>query len=157
MSTAKWQNIAGCKKFFIHSKYILFHFRFTDHWLVLVRSKVKPPKLRPKRRKRRRPDAPREESNITEDLSMLLKPLVASVDPMLIQHKYVLCILFQRNKEKLKETQTCMAYLPFIRSVGALACLDPNSTTPRDRRQSSRILVICGHEITYAQSQCPRS
>merc|ERR1712008_203266 len=67
--------------------------RFTDPWLVLVRSKVKPPKLKPKRRKRRRPDAPRGESNTTEGLSTLLKPLVASEDPTLMQHKYVLCTL----------------------------------------------------------------
>merc|ERR1711956_32079 len=67
--------------------------RFTDPLHVLVRSKVKPPKLRPKRRKRRRPDAPRGESNTTGDLSTLFKPSVASVDPTLI-HKPVLYILF---------------------------------------------------------------
>merc|ERR1712110_898909 len=67
--------------------------RFTDPWLVLVRSKVQPPKLKPKRRKRRRPDAPRGGSNTTDDLSTLFKPSVASVDPTLI-HKSVLYILF---------------------------------------------------------------
>ena len=71
----------------------IVNFRFTDLWLVLVRLKVKPPKLRPKRRKRRRPDAPRGGSNTTDDLSTLFKPLVASVDPTLI-HKSVLYILF---------------------------------------------------------------
>ena len=60
---------------------------------MLVRSKVKPPKLKPKRRKRRRPDAPRGGFNTTDDLSTLFKPLVASVDPTLI-HKSVLYILF---------------------------------------------------------------
>merc|ERR1712203_784597 len=55
--------------------------------------KVKPPKLKLKRRKRRRPDAPRGGSNTTDDLSTLFKPSVASADPTLI-HKSVLYILF---------------------------------------------------------------
>merc|ERR1712210_6707 len=59
---------------------------------VLFNNK-EPPKLRPKRKKRRRPDAPRGGSNTTDDLSTLFKPLVASVDPTLI-HKSVLYILF---------------------------------------------------------------
>ena len=79
--------------FTINSECIIVNSRFTDLWLVLVRSKVKPPKLKPKRRKRRRPDAPRGGSNTTDDLSTLFKPLVASVDPTLI-HKSVLYILF---------------------------------------------------------------
>merc|ERR1712086_1173401 len=63
------------------------------HGSLARAGKVKPPKLKPKRRKRRRPDAPRGESNTTDDLSTLFKPSVANVDPTLI-HKSVLYILF---------------------------------------------------------------
>merc|ERR1711862_335400 len=60
--------------------------RSTDPWLVLVRSEVKPPRLIPKKRRRRRLDAPRGGSNITEDLSMLFKPSAVVVDPTLIHN-----------------------------------------------------------------------
>ena len=59
-----------------------------------VRSKVKPPKLKPKRRKRRRPDAPKGGSNTTDDLSTLFKPSVASADPTLIHKSFYVSFLF---------------------------------------------------------------
>merc|ERR1712051_703008 len=68
--------------------------RFTDLWHVLVRSRVKPLKLRPKRRKRRRLDAPRGGSNTTGDLSTLFKPSVASANPTLIHKSFYVYFLF---------------------------------------------------------------
>merc|ERR1712203_466297 len=60
--------------------------RFTVLWLVPVKSAVKLPKLKPKKRKRRKLDVLNEEFNITEDSLTLFKPSVVDVDPTLI-HK----------------------------------------------------------------------
>merc|ERR1711974_538584 len=43
--------------------------RCTDPWLVPVRCAVRPPRLRPKKRKRRRQEGPRGGSSTTADLS----------------------------------------------------------------------------------------
>merc|ERR1711936_1494851 len=56
------------------------------HGSLARAGKVRGQKLMPKKRKRRRPDAPRGESNTTDDLLMLFKPSAVVVDLMLI-HK----------------------------------------------------------------------
>merc|ERR1712080_426106 len=45
----------------------------------------RPPKLMLRKKRKRRPDAPRGESNTTDDLLMLFKPSAVVVDPMLIR------------------------------------------------------------------------
>ena len=85
------------------------YFRCTVPWLVPVKSAVKLPKLRPKKRKRRKLDALNVEFNITEDSLTLFKPSVADVDPTQIHKKCapkctrkILCPFQLNKKESLR-------------------------------------------------------
>merc|ERR1711911_182402 len=55
--------------------------RSTDPWLVLEKLEDRLPRLRPVRRRKRRPVEPRGESSTTEDLSMLSRLSDARRDP----------------------------------------------------------------------------
>ena len=55
-------------------QYFFLSFRFTDPWPVLVRFADRPQKLRPARRRKRRPDVPRDASSTTGGSSMSSLP-----------------------------------------------------------------------------------
>merc|ERR1712029_808259 len=81
LSTTKWLSPALVNAMSM-SPFPLWEERCTVPWLVPERSVVKPPKLKPKRRKRRRPDVPRGGSNTTDASLTLSRPSAADVDLM---------------------------------------------------------------------------